>query len=89
MWYQIIHDPVLQSHDHIQIAQPDIRVDQDHFLAHGCQTCTNKYKTSEKQSKWPIKPKVQPKIAYVEDGRVLMEPITKELLNNLPISYRG
>ena len=44
-----------------------------------------KYKTSEKQSKWPIKPKVQPKIAYVEDGRVKLEPITKELLNNLPI----
>lgn len=45
-----------------------------------------KYKTSEKQSKWPIKPKVQPKIAYVIDGRVLMEPITKELLNEIPIS---
>lgn len=44
-----------------------------------------KYKTSEKQSKWPIKPKVMPKIAYVEDGRVIMEPITKELLNNLPV----
>ncbi|MGN0278351.1 MAG: septum site-determining protein MinC [Lachnospiraceae bacterium] len=44
-----------------------------------------KYKTSEKQSKWPIKPKVQPKIAYVEDGRVKLEPITKELLNDLPI----
>ncbi|MDE6995178.1 MAG: septum site-determining protein MinC [Lachnospiraceae bacterium] len=44
-----------------------------------------KYKTSEKQSKWSIRPKVQPKIAYVEDGRVLMEPITKELLNNLPV----
>lgn len=44
-----------------------------------------KYKTSEKQSKWPIKPKVQPKIAYVEDGRVKLEPITKELLNNLPL----
>ena len=44
-----------------------------------------KYKTSEKQSKWPIKPKVQPKIAYVEDGRVKLEPITKEVLNNLPI----
>lgn len=44
-----------------------------------------KYKTSEKQSKWPIKPKVQPKIAYVEDGRVIMEPITKELLNDLPV----
>lgn len=44
-----------------------------------------KYKTSEKQSKWPIKPKVQPKIAYVEDGRVKLEPITKELLNDLPL----
>lgn len=44
-----------------------------------------KYKTSEKQSKWSIKPKIQPKIAYVEDGRVIMEPITKELLNDLPV----
>ena len=44
-----------------------------------------KYKTSEKQSKWSIKPKIQPKIAYVEDGRVIMEPITKELLSNLPV----
>lgn len=44
-----------------------------------------KYKTSEKQSKWSIKPKIQPKIAYVEDGRVKLEPITKELLNDLPI----
>lgn len=43
-----------------------------------------KYKTSEKQSKWPIKPKVQPKIAYVKDARVIIEPITKELLNDLP-----
>lgn len=44
-----------------------------------------KYKTSEKPSKWPIKPKVQPKIAYVKDGRVMMETITKELLNALPV----
>ena len=44
-----------------------------------------KYKTSEKQSKWPIKPKMQPKIAYVKDQRVIIEPITKELLNDLPI----
>lgn len=44
-----------------------------------------KYKTSEKQSKWSIKPKIQPKIAYVEDGRVIIEPITKELLNDLPV----
>lgn len=43
-----------------------------------------KYKTSEKQSKWSIKPKIQPKIAYVKDARVYIEPITKELLNDLP-----
>lgn len=44
-----------------------------------------KYKTSEKQSKWSIKPKIQPKIAYAVDGRVIVEPITKELLNDLPV----
>lgn len=43
-----------------------------------------KYKTSEKQSKWSIKPKIQPKIAYVKDARVIIEPITKELLSDLP-----
>ena len=44
-----------------------------------------KYKTSEKQSKWTIKPKIQPKIAFVKDQRVMIEPITKELLNDLPV----
>ncbi|MBD5493030.1 MAG: septum site-determining protein MinC [Lachnospiraceae bacterium] len=44
-----------------------------------------KYKTSEKQSKWSIRPKVQPKIAYVNNGHVIMEAITKELLNELPV----
>lgn len=43
-----------------------------------------KYKISEKQSKWSIKPKIQPKIAFVNDARVMIEPITKELLNDLP-----
>ena len=43
-----------------------------------------KYKTSEKQSKWSSKPKIQPKIAYVMDARVFIEPITKELLSDLP-----
>lgn len=43
-----------------------------------------KYKTSEKQSKWSIKPKIQPKIAFVNDARVKIEPITKELLSDLP-----
>lgn len=37
-----------------------------------------------KQMKWSIKPKVQPKIAYVKDNKVVMEPITKELLSDLP-----
>ena len=44
-----------------------------------------KYKTSEKQSKWSIKPKIQPKIAFVRDQRVVTEPITKELLSDLPV----
>ena len=37
-----------------------------------------KYKISEKQSKWSIKPKIQPKIAFVKDQRVIMEPNNKE-----------
>ena len=43
-----------------------------------------KYKCG-KQMKWSIKPKVQPKIAYVKDNKVFMEPITKELLSDLPL----
>lgn len=42
-----------------------------------------KYKNT-KQIKWSIKPKVQPKIAYVRDNKVVMEPVTKELLSDLP-----
>lgn len=42
-----------------------------------------KYKAN-KPMKWSIRPKVQPKIAYVKDAKVVMEPITKELLGNLP-----
>lgn len=44
-----------------------------------------KYKNNDKQMKWPIKPKVQPKIAYVKNNRVVMEPITKELLSGLTL----
>ncbi len=44
-----------------------------------------KYKTKEKNSKWSIKPKVQPKIAYVRDNRVVLESLTKELLSELPV----
>ena len=36
------------------------------------------------KNKW-LKPKTQPKIAYIKDGMVVTEPITKELLNNLPL----
>lgn len=43
-----------------------------------------KYKNN-KQMKWSIRPKVQPKIAYIKDNKVVMEPITKELLSDLPI----
>lgn len=39
-----------------------------------------KYIAAEK-SKWPIRPKVQPKIAFVKNGRVVAEPLTKESLN--------
>lgn len=39
-----------------------------------------KYTTAEK-SKWSIRPKVQPKIAFVKNGRVVVEPLTKESLN--------
>ncbi|MBR6769675.1 MAG: septum site-determining protein MinC [Lachnospiraceae bacterium] len=41
-----------------------------------------KYNNS-KTKKWPIKPKVQPKIAYVEDGKVVIASMTKESLSNL------
>lgn len=35
---------------------------------------------SDKISKWSIKPKVQPKIAYIRDSKIIIEPLTKELL---------
>ena len=42
-----------------------------------------RYKPQEKQ-RWSIKPKVQPKVAYVKDKHIVIEPITKDLLENLP-----
>ncbi|MDR2042910.1 MAG: septum site-determining protein MinC [Clostridium sp.] len=42
-----------------------------------------KYKHTGKQRKWGIHLKVQPKIAYVRDGRIVFEPLTKELLGDL------
>lgn len=40
-----------------------------------------KYKPVTKQSKWGIRPKVQPKIAYVKNNKVVFEPLTKEVLS--------
>lgn len=42
-----------------------------------------KYKAKEKGARWSIKPKIQPKIAYVKNGQVVMEAITKELLSGI------
>lgn len=44
-----------------------------------------KYKAKEKSSKWSIKPKILPKIAYVKDDKVIMDSLTKELLSELPV----
>lgn len=44
-----------------------------------------KYNTKEKISRWSIRAKVQPKIAYVKAEKVVIDPITKELLSELPI----
>ena len=40
-----------------------------------------KYKHNNKKTKWGIRPKVQPKIAYVKNKSIVMEPLTKELLS--------
>ncbi len=42
-----------------------------------------RYRPKDKP-KWGIRPKVQPKIAYVKDSHIVMETITKELLEFLP-----
>lgn len=41
-----------------------------------------KYKTNEKSSKWSIRTKVQPKIAYVKKDRVVLDALTKDLLSS-------
>lgn len=41
------------------------------------------YKSRER-SKWSIKPKIHPQIALVRNGRIETDPITKELLGELP-----
>lgn len=40
-----------------------------------------KYKTPAKQSRWGIRPKVQPKIAYVKNDKIAFEMLTKDLLS--------
>lgn len=44
-----------------------------------------KYNTREKVNRWSIKPKVQPKIAYVKNKKIVMDSLTKELLSELPV----
>ncbi len=44
-----------------------------------------KYHMGKKSGKWSIRPKMHPRIAYEKAGEILVEPITKELLNMLPI----
>lgn len=41
-----------------------------------------KYKTKGKASKWGLKTKVQPKIAYVKNQRIIFDGLTKELLGS-------
>ncbi|MCM1091590.1 MAG: septum site-determining protein MinC [Butyrivibrio sp.] len=41
-----------------------------------------KYKYDGKKPKWSIRPKVQPKIAYVKNERVVFDALTKELLSS-------
>lgn len=40
------------------------------------------YRITEK-SKWPIKPKVQPKIAFELDGTITMDSVSKDLIQSL------
>lgn len=44
-----------------------------------------KYNSKEKTNKWSIKPKVQPKIAYVKNDKIVVDSLTKELLSELPV----
>ena len=39
-----------------------------------------KYKFTGKQKKWGFRSKTQPKIAYVKNGKIVLEPLSKELL---------
>lgn len=41
-----------------------------------------KYKSNTKQSKWSIRPKVQPKIAHVKNDKIIFDNLTKDLLSS-------
>ena len=41
-----------------------------------------KYKAGTKQSKWSIRQKVQPKIAYVKNEKIIFDSFTKDLLSS-------
>ena len=41
-----------------------------------------KYKSAAKQKKWGMRPKVQPKIAYVKNERIIFDSLTKDLLES-------
>lgn len=43
-----------------------------------------KYRTKDKKTKWFIKPKIQPKIAYVKDENVIIDSLTNDILSELP-----
>ena len=40
-----------------------------------------KYKSNDRQTKWGIRSKVQPKIAHLKNDKIVMEPLTKEILD--------
>lgn len=42
-------------------------------------------KQGEKGFRWPLRTKAVPKIAFVDKGSIYIEPITKELLNDIPL----
>ena len=44
-----------------------------------------KYRAKDKKPKWSIKPRVQPKIAYIKDEIVVIDSLTKDLLSELPV----
>lgn len=41
-----------------------------------------KYKYGDKQPKWGIRPKIQPRIAFVKNDRIVFDALTKELLGS-------